>query len=173
MPRRWSGVIRVAAQDANQGGIGSAFESALLRDLRELLKHRPLKQFLERLQSDPQMSALPAYDLIAALPSHNELAQRIADHLAAREAAGENFHHYIRGVVTDAFREIVAARIREMVTHVHQKHAKSAPEIARRLAGPARDAIAPVVAHMLDGARPPRPRRKRIDLDGDDLLGGL
>lgn len=173
MRRYWTRAIRLAARDADTTGAARACEHALMRELRELLDHAPLRRFFQDLREASQRQAFPAQDLIALLPRHNQLAANIAEHVAACEAEGHHFDSYVRGALTDSFRELLAARLREMVAHVHGKHPASAPEMARRLRGAAQNAVAPVLAFVLDGAAATPWRRPKIDLDGDDLLGGL
>lgn len=172
MRRFWTRVMRLAARDSETTEAARACEHAMMRELRELLDDASkLKLFFKELRESRQQRAFAAQDLLALLPKNNQLAAVLAEHVAACEANGQAFADYARPAMGDALRELLGARLREMIAHVHGRHPASAREMGRRLRDAAQNAIGPALAFVFDGTPASKWRRPELDLDGDILEG--
>lgn len=170
MPRHWTGCIRSASRDADWTSAGPrAFESAVLRDVRELLAHPGVERVLRQLEGAQQPVLRPG----GLLPrvAGNRLLDLSRDHLDRCYALGLRGRELLREALGAALVEDLAAKRREMAAHVATRHFPSVREIQRRLGLACANAADAGLAVLLGSSARESPR-SALDMDGD-LIGGL
>jgi hypothetical protein len=170
LPTHWSRVLRVLARDADWSASGpGAIETAVLRDLRELLGNENVRDLIRQLEHRQEMMFAPT-SMLGRSPS-SPLAERALDHLARVHGEGVRGREALKEAAAAALREQMAANTREMLAHVAQKNIRSMSEIARRMESAGRGMLEASLARGLDGVAPDK-RGGELDLDNVDLRHG-
>lgn len=168
MPRRWTSALRRLTRDADWDSAGPrAIETALLRDVREVLSSPGMEAALRAIEGRQQNMFGPGATL-PRLPG-NQLVALARDHIDVCYAGGLAGRDLLLQALGAAIGESLTAKSREITADVATRSPRSVPELRRRLKVATEGVAARVLAVALgDAASAPAPS---LDLDANLLRG--